>query len=489
MSGTTGTVYPLGTFLTNQFADSAPPLSITQKTLRDFDASIQAVSGVVSVAGKTGAVVLVPADIPGLAAALPLATTAAAGFVKPDGTTITITAAGVISATAASGVTSVAGRTGAVTLTHSDLTDWAAATAAFTGGAGNPSILLASQYGVVADGTTDDTAAWAAAFGAATTGQIVFAPPRVSAISTITIPGGVTLMGCHTPAYCVNNGAAGVIGYGSILKKISGTGPAVIISAVRTNNANGAATEVAGGIRNMAILGDGTHACLQVGNNGSQGPSWISDCTFAYGSVGVDANTLAGLGFGYGWYNLVNCIISACATGVWNGVDSKIMHCYINGGGGDGIHLDSGASDINILGNKIEFNAGHGVYSNQTDDVNIVGNILDASGKSQISANGQTNLVVTGNSFRRGGNTQANNHSIDDCHIYVTGCDGTVICGNTTRALSASDGSGPVVPSYTLAGGPNTNVLLTGNFLRGYTTAYLNPTFTPTGLTSTGNVT
>jgi hypothetical protein len=69
---------------------------------------------------------------------LPIASTVALGGVKVDGATIAISGAGVISVVGGGGggaVSSVAGRTGAVVLTHNDLTDWASATAAFVNAA------------------------------------------------------------------------------------------------------------------------------------------------------------------------------------------------------------------------------------------------------------------------------------------------------------------------------------------------------------------
>jgi hypothetical protein len=69
---------------------------------------------------------------------LPIASTVALGGVKVDGATIAISGAGVISVVGGGGggaVSSVAGRTGAVVLTHNDLTDWTSATAAFVNAA------------------------------------------------------------------------------------------------------------------------------------------------------------------------------------------------------------------------------------------------------------------------------------------------------------------------------------------------------------------
>jgi hypothetical protein len=68
---------------------------------------------------------------------LPIASTVTLGGVKVDGATIAISGAGVISVVGGGGgaVSSVAGRTGAVVLTHNDLTDWTSATAAFVNAA------------------------------------------------------------------------------------------------------------------------------------------------------------------------------------------------------------------------------------------------------------------------------------------------------------------------------------------------------------------
>jgi hypothetical protein len=490
MSGTTGTVYPVSTLLSQFFADSVAAGSITPAVMRDLIVSLQAIAGVTSVAGRTGAVTLTADDISGLASSLPLATTTTVGVVKADGTTITVDSSGKISSVGggSGAVTSVAGRTGAVTLTHNDLTDWAAATAGFTGGSGNSAILLASTYGVVANGTTDDTAAWGRAFAAATTGQIVFAPPGVSVISSITIPGGVTLMGCHTPGYYVYNGAPTIMNVGSVLQQSSGTtgASAVIMSGVKASNANGVTQTAGAGIKNMGVHANGSNSAIQVGNNTTQGPCYIDNCSITGGTIGIDAVTVNSLGGGYGWYVVSNCSIGGNTVGIKDGVDSRILNCFINGNGSHGIMLESGASDITIAHCKIEWNSGNGIYTTANDGNTITGCNFDANSLANISATNQANLAITGCVFRRGGAAQANNGSINDCQIYISGNDKTTISGCTTRALA--NGGNPL-PSYALAGGSNTAVVLVGNALTGRYTGYLNPTYTPTGLITTGNAT
>ncbi len=78
---------------------------------------------------------------------LPTASTSVLGGVKIDGTSVTI-ASGVLSAA----VASVAGRTGAITLTHGDITDWSSATAGFTYTL--PTASTTTLGGVKVDGST-----------------------------------------------------------------------------------------------------------------------------------------------------------------------------------------------------------------------------------------------------------------------------------------------------------------------------------------------
>lgn len=211
---------------------SAVPARLSQLS---NDAGFLTAAPVASVAGRGGAVTLSSADLGDFAAA----------------------------AAASAPVQSVAGRSGAVTLTHADLTDWAAATAGFLSGqqwtAGPVSSVVG---GSVAAGTLSVTGAVSSVFGrtgavslgsADVTGALGFAPLAASGgtlaggtLSGGTLVGSVTASGtlsitgaasAPTPAAGDNSGKLATTGFvwqaTSAAASIATTGGSITLSAAQ----------------------------------------------------------------------------------------------------------------------------------------------------------------------------------------------------------------------------------------------------------------
>src|SRR5882672_6874764 len=152
-------------------------------------------------------------------------------------------------------------------------------------------VIYAADFGVLANNSTDDTAAWANAFSAATgtTKYTVIAPAGVSLISTITIPTGVTLRGAaRNNSYVFTSTPTTLLG--SVLKKTSGSNSAILTSTSTVGSNDDRGT----GMVDMAVIGDGTHhgVTLALGI-----PFYFTNCTFTGCNAAIEGNTTASGGF------------------------------------------------------------------------------------------------------------------------------------------------------------------------------------------------
>jgi len=354
--------------------------------------------------------------------------------------------------------------------------------------------LLAANYGVVANGVqtasaaptgTDDTAAWAAVFAAASAlpNSAVLAPPGISMVSQITIPGGVTLFGQPNSDYPFSNGGPFVNGGGSALWKIGSAVPMVIMSGSTLTNSFGSAGNQGCGIVGMSLYGLGTAQGIVQPVAGRLGIAYISRCTIANFSVGIDGSYTTG----YFWGIVDGCTIMGNGVGLQDFVDSRIINNFIAANSGIGF-ASLGGADTLLMGNKIETNGTIGVYINAGDNMQVCNNNFDAAGFNSITWTNSINGLCANNCLRRSGNL-ATTGTTNDAHMFLSGNSNLIVTANTTRVLAREGSPFNNVPSYSLAGGANTSVILTANQLSGYVTAFQHPTSPATGLTSTNNFT
>ena len=343
-------------------------------------------------------------------------------------------------------------------------------------------LLIARNYGVVADGSTDDTAAWGTVFSAASTGYptAVLAPAGISMTTGITVPAGVTLVGQANCDYPLNNGAAFVTGGGSVLKKISGSNALVTMNGANLSNANGLATLQGSGLTNMTLLGAyGSAGVVQQATRTAL--CYLIRCTITNFTTAFDGSVTSG----YAWAIIEGCCIMSNGNAIVDLVDSRVINNFIAGNSGTGFISSSGADTV-IMGNKIEFNGQHGVYITGGDNMQVVNNNFDECGYNAVNWTNSTNGICSGNCIRRSGSA-ATAGSTYDAHFYLSGNTDLVVIGNITRVLNIQNTTTPA-PNYCLAGGTNTSGILNGNAFRGYHTAFNNPS-AATGLTLGTNLT
>jgi hypothetical protein len=324
-------------------------------------------------------------------------------------------------------------------------------------------VIWAADFGVTANGSTNDTTAWGNAFTAATgSGKyIVMAPAGVSIISSITIPTGVTLVGA-APTNSYLGGTVTTL-LGSVLKKTSGTSAAITMSATSVASDNRG-----GGLANIALIGDGTHDGVLCA---AAIPFIFDRCIFTSCNSAINGQ--------YATIFVANCTFSYNSLGIWNVTDSRITHSGFNGNT-NGIQLDSGANDNIISHCKIEFNSGNGIQVDTTEDNVISANIVDSNGASNIRWTNNRNGVINGNIMRN----FADQVTMSGNHLYLSGNTETAVSGNSTK-FDATTGTTPV---NAVGGGANTSIIMIGNSWRGHSgSTAINASVT--GLTTTGNLT
>jgi hypothetical protein len=215
-----------------------------------------------------------------------------------------------------------------------------------------------------------------------------------------------------------------------------------------------------GHVADISVAGRGRNqAALQPAGFGAV----VERVTMLEGSVGFDAAYLSGT-------VLSECMVHENGVGIADLVDSMVQLCVINANGGDGIRLGAGANDNMIVGNKIEWNDGHGIDAYQALHNVVIGGIVDRNGKTGARLVECSHTTVVGSVFRRNGRLAAN-AVIDDCHIYQENCTGLVVTGVTTNHGPDDDGGGHPSPAVAIRNEGGTDVSVVGNDLSGRTSA------------------
>jgi hypothetical protein len=183
--------------------------------------------------------------------------------------------------------------------------------------------------------------------------------------------------------------------------------------------------------------------------------------TMLGGSVGFDAAYASAT-------VLTDCMIHENDVGIADLVDSMVRSCVVNANRGDGIALGAGANDNMLVGNKIEWNDGHGIRAYRAVHNVVVGGIVDRNGRTGAQLVECAHTTVVGSVFRRNGRLAAGTPA-DDCHIYQQDCTGLVVTGITTDAGPDDDDRGHPSPAVALRTEGGTGVTVTSNDLAGRT--------------------
>lgn len=334
--------------------------------------------------------------------------------------------------------------------------------------------------GVLANGTSDDTTAWNAAFAtAATTGAVVFGPIGVSKVSSFIIPSNVILIGRNVESR--GGSATGELAYAS------GPGSTILGTVIL---ANSSATPIImsaySQLRDITVIGTSVQTVV----NATAGRATLENVNISAGSSGINFNTTLA-----GGSSVINCRIHGING---NGIDSPV-NCIISGNiinnSINGISLLSGCNGNLIVGNRIEWCSGNGITLNGSpsfaDRNAITGNWIDRPGGNGIFMNFAAHTTVTGNSINRAGrNQQVTPGNLSDASFNLTNCTGITIHGNST-AVWGDDSPNPIgynSPFYAIFdGGGNLNCVIGMNILAYHNNAN-NSTTGPINTTTTFNL-
>ena len=279
--------------------------------------------------------------------------------------------------------------------------------------------VYAADYGVVANGNTDDTAAWGNVFTAAAASGIrtIIAPPGVSIVSTITQPLGTTIIGVKNNGYF---NASVTPSNGSFIKSTTSTTCVVLTTTAYASN------EWQGtGMIDMGIIGTGSMMGVTLANGI---PFWFRGCTFIGCNAAVEGNT-TNTGGGYATAYIDNCMFAYNAIGVWNMTDGRVTNSTLNGNG-VGIQMDTGGNANTFANNKIEFNTSRGIQS-ESSELNLIhGNNFDSNGPYSVYYTGCNSGAISGNVFT---NQTFNTMT---AHMYISGNTSLSITGNSTEMSS-----------------------------------------------------
>lgn len=313
------------------------------------------------------------------------------------------------------------------------------------------------DYGAVADGVTDSTAAFTAALAAS---KIVYVPLGKYVIGDLVVPSGSVITGDSARLEAANNTLYGDVW---LLKKAS---------AVCVLNVSGST-----GVRITGINIDGLDATAFGISAGSILLTLENVC------VTRCSNGLGGaIGAGSAYTSVASiyfCTFRNCTNGATNLIDT-----IVNGGAftanNYGVALGAGASANTFVGVRFEFNTYYGLDCFSNGILNVIGGLFDRNFKSGIKISTNANpITITGVEFRRNGK---DNSSPNDSHIYLSNATDIVISAITTTTGVDDDGSGALTPAYVLRyAGTNTNISVDGDlngFVSGFSAGFIPTEFT-----------
>ncbi|MPQ99422.1 hypothetical protein GB931_16150 [Modestobacter sp. I12A-02628] len=302
------------------------------------------------------------------------------------------------------------------------------------------STVLAGR-GIDPTGTTDSTAGLQAVVDAAADGARLWLPDGVHLVDGVVLRAGQTLSGPSARTY------AGRAGSGARLRaRAPGmTAPVLTVGAF-------------GRVTDIAVEGQGrTGPAVRPAGFGVV----LDRVTMTDGSVGYDGDYVSGT-------VLTGCQVHENDVGIKDVVDSMIVSCTVNANGSEGISLGAGANDNTLLGNKVEWNDGHGIDVFQALHNVVVGGVVDRNGRTGIRVVECEHTTVTGVVLRRNGRL-AEDSPEDDCHLYQRDCRSFLLTGVATGAGRDDDDAGYRSPSVAVREEGGADVGYIGNELTGQT--------------------
>jgi hypothetical protein len=301
-----------------------------------------------------------------------------------------------------------------------------------------------TDFGAMGDGTTDDSAAFTAAFASGAKKVVVPTTAKYYKIKNVVVPAGIELEGLgRKRVYTVSN-ISQLEGSGAIVFDTTGSFCMAFAGSNKISNINFYGV-------NKTCNGIGT---------GSGGSLVFRDVSM----IGFNA------GFGGSAYvtdsRLWNCHASGNVTGIVNFVDSHFYGCEINDNTDIGVKMEAGANDNTFVGCKIEWNLGYNWYFYNNVHNNIVGGVTDRSGSYGFQIQ-LSSLTVNGTIVRRSGKDDA----VASAHFNLGNNSVLSLNGVLTFVGTNDDGSGNNTPAYIFRVQDSTSgpVFANGCDLTGYT--------------------
>jgi hypothetical protein len=423
---------------------------------------------VVSVAGRTGAVTLSTTDIGGFTAA----------------------------AAAAAPVQTVAGRTGTVTLAVADVSGAAPlASPALTGTPTAPTATVGTNTTQVATtafvlanvGSGGASAALNALLGPVTTPEEFGAVGNGTTDDTAAINSALATLRTvvlSNKRYSVanitvpnNSRMVGFAGSGYTGDTVAGTNRPTLVARAGATSVLNVDGKNRYSFQDFEIHGNGTGArgISGGGTFGYQRNLTILSCSVGFGGYGTTSANYTSVLQSYG------CVVGGCTTGIESLVDSLIVGGAVAGGSGTGVSMISGAESNNFVGVRVEWCGGPGYSFFQTKDNQITGGMIDRCSQAGIlftEAVGSTS--VSNVLFRRNGASSTTDGTVSTHLAFVNNTNTAarfVVTGCITATGADDGGGGLTTPRNSVSWtGTNVGVLLSGCDLTGFVTAVYNGT-------------
>lgn len=153
-----------------------------------------------------------------------------------------------------------------------------------------------------------------------------------------------------------------------------------------------------------------------------------------------------------------------------DGWDAFILDNWFSANGNAGIMGGPCVASITATGNRVEWNRIAGFCLPAGDSYNITGNFFDRSGGEALRLGspegGCATVTVTGNIFRRSGKPVPTlTDPLDDCHVRMTRCDNVVMTGNAFRLGRDDNDQGVDSPRYGVVMEDNTHCIVRDNVM------------------------
>lgn len=321
------------------------------------------------------------------------------------------------------------------------------------------------DYGVVADGQTDNTRAIQAALDDAGKQR-----------STVYVPDGRFRTGqlkMHPFTGLAGNPAWGFrdVG-GSVLELIDPKASCLIdVSWAAGANING--LSLCGG-----ELGEGAHGVML--DQDSYG-DWGGEATLSIERCRIDGFTGCGVYLRRVWcFSIRHCMISHNGgDGVWlRGWDGFVMDNWLTGNSRAGFGAYEENASVTFTANRVEWNHGAGLEIHGGDHYNITGNFFDRSGGPAIDLKDRagvpaSQMTVTGNIFYRNGKpSRCGEQPYDSSQLRCRKARGVVISANVAEVAADDPNSAETdltSPEFGIVIGELENCIVKDNVLdRGY---------------------